>query len=450
MGEKSASDSPPSGKARTYARSVELSARARRLIPGGAHTYAKGADQFPEHAPVVITHGSGCHVWDVDGNEFIEYGMGLRAVTLGHAFPPVIEAVAAELSRGVNFSRPSVLELQCAERFAELIPGAEMVKFCKDGSHAVDAAIKLARAYTGRDMIARCSDHPFFSTSDWFIGSTDMKAGIPEWIRQHTLGFPYNDIAALTRLFDEWPGRIACVVMEAARTEEPAPGYLAQVRDLCHARGAVFIIDEMITGFRWNLRGAQAEYGVQADLSTFGKALANGFSVSALCGRRELMELGGFDHDRARVFLMSTTHGAETHGLAAAMATMKFYQSNPVIETLYARGARLRRGIEAIVSELKLEKYFGLTSRDCGLLFVTRDEAGKPSQAYRTLFLQELIDRGVIAPSLVVSYSHTEQDIDRTIEIIGEALSVYARALQEGIGKYLRGRPVKPAVREFA
>jgi glutamate-1-semialdehyde 2,1-aminomutase len=434
----------------SFARSTSHSARASQLIPGGAHTYAKGADQYPEHAPLIIERGEGCRVWDLDGNEFIEYGMGLRAVTLGHAFGPVVEAVTRELGRGSNYSRPAAIELECAELLAEIIPGAEMVKFCKDGSHAVDSALKLARAHTGRDMIAACADHPFFSTSDWFIGSTEMPGGIPDWIRQHTLRFPYNDADALDALLRAWPGRIAAVILEAARTDEPAPGYLQQVQALCRKHGAVFVIDEMITGFRWHLAGAQGCYGITPDLSTFGKAMANGFSVSALVGRRELMELGGSDHERQRVFLMSTTHGGETHGLAAAIATMEFYRANPVIETLYARGRQLRDGVQGVIRARGLEDHFRLVGRDCGLLYATFDENRRPSQAYRTLFLQEMIDRGVLSPSFVVSYSHSEMDIDSTVAIVAEVLDVYARALREGIDRYLRGRPVKPALRDYS
>jgi glutamate-1-semialdehyde 2,1-aminomutase len=423
--------------------------KARLLIPGGSHTYAKGDDQYPEIAPSFLVRGAGSHVWDVDGNEYIEYGMGLRAVTLGHAFDPVIKAVAAQLPLGTNFTRPSPIEVECAEELLDLLPGAEMVKFCKDGSMAVDGAIKLARAFTGRDMIAICGDHPFFSTNDWFIGTTDMPGGIPESVRQQTVKFRYNDIASLEALFDRHPRQIACVLMEAARTEEPRSGFLESVKACAHRNGAVFVLDEMITGFRWHLRGAQYLYGVTADLSTFGKALANGFSVSALAGRREIMKLGGWDHDRERVFLLSTTHGAETHGLAAAIATMKFYKQNPVIERLYARGERLRCGLQRVIAELKLEPHFSLLSRDCNLIFGTRDSEGKPSQGFRTLFMQELVVRGVIAPSFVVSYSHTEVDIDRTVDAAREALSIYRKALEDGVEKYLKGRSVKPVFRRF-
>ncbi len=427
-----------------------LHEKALRMIPGGAHTYAKGDDQFPEIAPSFIVRGSGSHVWGVDGREYIEFGMGLRAVTLGHAFEPVIKAAAAQLPLGTNFTRPSPIEVECAEELLELLPGAEMVKFCKDGSMAVDGAIKLARAHTSRDMIAICGDHPFFSTADWFIGTTGMPAGIPKWVREQTVKFRYNDIASLEALFEKYPGEIACVIMEAARTEEPVQGFLQAVKACTHRNGALFVLDEMITGFRWHLQGAQHEYDVTPDLATFGKALANGFSVSALTGKREFMQLGGLNHDRERVFLLSTTHGAETHGLAAALATIRFYKQNPVIETLYSRGNKLRNGLQQVIKELKLDSHFDLVSRDCNLIFGTRDAEGVPSQAFRTLFMQELISRGVIAPAFVVSYSHTEIDIDHTIDAATEALVIYRKALEDGIENYLKSRPVKPVFRPYA
>src|SRR5580658_5087151 len=262
--------------------SEALARRAREIIPGGAHTYAKGDDQFPSNAPPFIVRGRGCHAWDIDGNEFIEYSMGLRAVTLGHGYDPVIRAVAEQLPLGSNFTRPAALEVQCAEAFLDSVPTAEMVKFCKDGSTAVDAAVRLARAHTGHDLIAICGDHPFFSTSDWFIGSTGMPGGIPAWIRQGTLKFRYNDLDSVEELFAAHPRQIACVVLEAARISEPSPGFLSQLQALCHRNGALLVFDEMITGFRWHRAGAQHVYGVTPDLSTFGKAIANGFALSAV------------------------------------------------------------------------------------------------------------------------------------------------------------------------
>ena len=326
-------------KSPSFAHSRQLQRRAHARIPGGAHTYAKGDDQYPVNAPSFIARREGCHVWDVDGNEFIEYGMGLRSVMLGHAYGPVIEAAREQLSLGANFARPSPLEVECADKLAELVPSAGMVKFAKDGSTVTSAAVRLARAFTGRDRVVVCKDDPFISTADWFIGTTPMSAGIPQAVRALTLSFPYNDLPSLELLFAEHPGEIACVIMEAERGVPPIPGFLGAVSALCHREGTLFILDEMITGFRWALGGAQEVYGVAPDLSCFGKGMANGFSVSALVGRREIMELGGWQHAGPRVFLNSTTHGGETHSLAAAMKTMEIFQAEPVTAARRRRAA---------------------------------------------------------------------------------------------------------------
>jgi glutamate-1-semialdehyde 2,1-aminomutase len=428
--------------------SRRLQKRAHELIPGGCHTYAKGDDQYPQIAPPFIARGAGCHVWDVDGNEYIEYGMGNRAVGLGHAYAPVVDAVRDELSRGCNFTRPSSIEVECAEQFLSLIDSAEMVKFCKDGSDATSAAVKISRAYTGRDMIACCADHPFFSTDDWFIGTTAMNAGVPEAVKKLTVTFRYNDLNSARSLFEKHPGRIAAVILESARVDEPRDNFLHKLKDLCHSQGALFILDEMITGFRWHVGGAQKYYGIVPDLSAFGKALANGFSVSALAGRREIMRLGGLDHvDRPRVFLLSTTHGAETHALAAAIATMRVYQNEPVIEHLVRQGERLREQAESVIRRHGLEAYVEIVGRPSCLLYATRDLDHKPSQAMRTLLLQETIRRGVLMPSLVVAYSHTDEDIERTVEALDGALAVYRKALDGGVERFLIGRPSEPVMR---
>ncbi len=364
--------------------SADLQKRAHRLIPGGSHTYAKGDDQYPVLAPGFIARGSGCHVWDADGNEYIEYGMGNRAVGLGHAYPAVVEAVKADLSRGCNFTRPSPLEVECAERFLSLIGTADMVKFCKNGSDATSAAVKLARAYTDRDLVAYCGDHPFFSVDDWFIGPTPMGAGVPEAINALSVTFRYNDLESARAMFARHPGRIACCILEAARSDDPRDDFLHELKALCHANGALFIIDEMITGFRWHKRGAQHVYDIVPDLCTFGKALGNGFSISALAGQREYMRLGGLDHtDKPRVFLLSTTHGAETHALAAAMATMRIYDEEPVVERLTAAGDRLRTGLAQAIARRGLGDHVTLSGRPVCLLYGTRGMDGQPSQAFR-------------------------------------------------------------------
>jgi len=426
-----------------------LQRRAHELIPGGAHTYAKGDDQYPETAPPFIARGKGCHVWDLDGNEYLEYGMGLRSVALGHAFPAVIDAVRSELANGLNFTRPSPLEVQAAEIFLDCVSSAEMVKFAKNGSDATTAAVKLARAYTGRDLVAICGDQPFFSTDDWFIGSTAMSAGIPQSIRDLTLKFRFNDTASLESLFLAHPDQIACVVLEAETATAPRPGFLAELRTLCTRFGALMVLDEMITGFRWDVGGAQRVHDVVPDLSTFGKAIANGFPLAALAGKREIMERGGLRHTQERVFLLSTTHGAETHSLAAGIATMRVYQDEPVIETLYRRGERLKRGVDDVTRRHGVQDYLQVLGRASNLVFATRGPDRLPSQEYRTLFMQELIAAGIIAPSFVVSYSHTDDDIDRTIEAVDGAAAVYARALDDGATHHLQGRPVKPVFRPF-
>jgi glutamate-1-semialdehyde 2,1-aminomutase len=323
-----------------------------------------------------------------------------------------------------------------------------MVKFCKDGSDATSAAVKISRAYTGRDMIACCADHPFFSTDDWFIGTTAMNAGVPEAVKRLTVTFRYNDLDSVRSLFEKYPGRIAAVILESARVDEPRDNFLHKLKDLCHSQGALFILDEMITGFRWHVGGAQKYYGIVPDLSAFGKALANGFSVSALAGRREVMRLGGLDHvDRPRVFLLSTTHGAETHALAAAIATMRIYQNEPVIEHITRQGERLRELAESVIRRHGLEAYVEIIGRPSCLLYATRDLDCKPSQAMRTLLLQETIRRGVLMPSLVVAYSHTDEDIERTVEALDGALAVYRKALDGGVERFLIGRPSEPVMR---
>ena len=312
------------------------------LIPGGAHTYAKGDDQYPGASPGFIARGKGCHVWDVDGNEFIEYGMGLRAVTLGHAFAPVVEAAYRQMQLGINFTRPAKIEVDLAEALLDVIDGADMVKFAKNGSDVTTAAVKLARAYTGRDLIAICGDQPFFSIDDWFIGTTEMNAGIPQAISEMTVKFRYNDLESLRSCSTSFPVRLPASSWRRKQLCRRRRATLNRVKELCEEMGRVLIFDEMITGFRWHLGGAQKFHGVVPHLSTFGKAMGNGFAISALAGKREIMRLGGLDHDQTRVFLLSTTHGAETHALAASLETLRIYREQNVVEFLWKQGERLR------------------------------------------------------------------------------------------------------------
>ncbi|MFJ5678354.1 glutamate-1-semialdehyde 2,1-aminomutase [Streptomyces sp. NPDC093097] len=444
-------------------RSRQANERLHALIPGGAHTYAKGDDQYPENLAPVISHGRGAHVWDVDGNRYVEYGSGLRSVSLGHAHPRVIEAVRRELDRGSNFVRPSLMEVEAAERFLATVPTAEMVKFTKNGSDATTAAVRLARAVTGRPRVAVCGDQPFFSVDDWFIGTTPMSAGIPTATTELTVTFPYGDLAATEELLTRHHGEIACLILEpTGRTEpspspqprsgttDPTPGYLAGLRRLADRHGCVLIFDEMITGCRWSEAGAQGLYGVVPDLSTFGKALGNGFAVSALAGRRELMERGGLRHSHDRVFLLSTTHGAETHSLAAAMAVQATYTEEGITAQLHALGERLAAGVRDAAASMGVGDHVVVRGRASNLVFATLDENRQPSQQYRTLFLRRLLAGGVLAPSFVVSSALDDADIDRTVEVVAQACAVYRKALDAADPTpWLGGRPVKPVFRRL-
>lgn len=431
----------------TFSASAAHVDRACKTIPGGAHTYAKGADQYPEYMAPVIARGHGAKVWDIDGNELIEYGAGLKSVTLGHCFEPVDAAVREALNWGNNFVRPHRIELEAAELLRDLIPGVDMVKFGVNGSDATSAAVRLARAHTGRDVVAVCANHPFFSVHDWFIGTTPMCAGIPEVTRQRTIGFRYNDAEDLRRVLEEHRGQVAAIIMEPENSEPPVPGFFDAVRRICDEHGVVFILDEIITGFRWHLQGAQHLYGIRPDLTTFAKGMANGYPVSAVAGRREIMELGGFAEDRDRVFLLSQTYGGEPWMLAAFMAVVAAHRQMDIIGRLREAGARLRLGVNEIAGNLGIGDYFHIEGPDCSLVFVTKDNTGQRSQVMRTIFLRELLQRGVLAPSFVVNYGHDDGVLDRTLDVVGEALKAYKQALEGDAATLLGSRPVRPALR---
>lgn len=437
-------DAPAS--APCFDRSIAAQARLHEVVPGGAHTYARGEDQYPDGMAPVIARGLGSHVWDLDGNEFIEYGAGLRSVTLGHAFKPVTDAVRRALSAGNSFSRPSRMELDAAEDFLRTVPTAEMVKFAKNGSDVTTAAIRLARAATGRMTIAMCAQ-PFFSVDDWFIGTTAMRGGTRP---DDSVSFPYNDIDALRAVLAG--GDVAAVIMEAATgTCEPDPGYLQAVRDLCTAHGTVLIFDEMITGFRWSAAGAQSVYDVTPDLSCWGKALGNGFPISALAGRRDLMEAGGLNAPGERVFLLSTTHGPESASLAAMRAVIETYAESDPVSAMETTGQQLKSAINGLAHDHGIGDHLYIDGRPSCLVFVTKDVTGVPSQEFRTLVMSGLISRGVLGQSLVNSAAHTSADVEQTVEAFAGVMPYYRKALEDGSARpFFAGRPVTPAIRGTA
>ena len=450
--------------------SSSYSERLHRVIPGGAHTYSRGDDQYPANAPEILVSGKGATVTAADGRTLLDYGMGLRAVTLGYADERINRAAIRGMELGVNLTRASVLELEAAEKIVSLIAGADMVKFAKNGSNVTTAAAKVARAFTGRPYICVPRQHPFFSFDDWFIGATTIKRGIPEVHHATTLVFDYGDLASLQKLFDEHPGKIAGVMLEPATTVGPcdaAPGhdrlrvptpalaqwpgnFLKQVQALCRREGALFILDEMITGFRWDLHGAQRLFDVQPDLSTFGKGMANGFAVAALVGRREVMEVGAINKPgQERTFLVSTTHGGEMASLAAFLETVAVYEEKDVVKHLWDYGAKLSNGLESLAREAGVADSFQMQGSAVSLNYVTFDRARQSSLPLRTLFSQEMIRNGVLMPWIAQSFAHGEPELQQTLEAARKALAVYARALEGGVERFLEGPAIKPVFRQF-
>jgi len=428
----------------------DYSKRLNAVIPGGAHTYSRGHDQFPSNAPQILSRGKGAYIYDSEGKRYLDYGMALRAVNLGYAEDEVDAAAIREIHNGNNLTRPSLIELEAAELLVDLIDSVDMVKFTKNGSTSVSAAVKLARAYTGREMVARCAEHPFFSYDDWFIGSTPLTKGIPQETIDKTKTFQYNDIASLEELIARYPNQFACVVLEPAATEEPRDEFLHKVQALCSKNGIVFVLDEMITGFRWHMKGAQHVYGVKPDLCTFGKAMANGFSVSCVAGRREIMELGSIEAEgRERMFLLSTTHGAEMGGLGAFVAAVDFMQRNKVVEHLWGYGQKLISMLQRQAEAHGIADHFKAGGFACSPYFLTLDQAGANSLPLRTLFLQEMITNGVLMPWVALSYRHGDEELALTEAAVDQAFSVYRKALEDGVEKYLEGPVVKPVFRKY-
>jgi glutamate-1-semialdehyde 2,1-aminomutase len=457
---------------------LSLTPRLARAIPGGAHTYSRGADQFPANAPSILSRGKGCRIYDADQRPLLDYGMGLRSVTLGYAHDEVDEAAIRQLRNGNNLPRPSLIELEAAELLIGMIDSVDMVKFTKNGSTATTAAVKLARAFTGRDVVLRCLQHPFFSYDDWFIGSTVMARGVPQAIRDLTDTFDYNSIESLDAALARHRGRVACVIIEPMSFEcpqfsggAPAPAgfcacaapcqrrgcgpgagtnFLQQVEAACRREGALFVLDEMITGFRWHLKGAQHVYGVRPDISTFGKAMANGYSVACVAGRREVMDLGSIETPgQERTFLLSTTHGGEMSSLGAFVKTMDILARDRVVEHLWTYGNDLIAALRARAQAAGLARYIDFVGAPASPNFVTLDAQGRVSAELRTLLVQEMIKHGVFMPWLAFSHAHRHEHVEETATAFAAALPVYARALESGCGGLLEGPAVKPVFRRY-
>lgn len=416
--------------------SEALYRRAQERIPSVTQTLAKGPTQYIKGvAPKYLERGKGCRVWDADGNEYLDFNMGIGPISLGYCYPRVDNAIRAQLEKGITFSLMHPLEVEVAELVSSVIPNAERVRYSKTGCDVTTAAIRLARAFTGREKVLACGYHGWH---DWTIGTTDRSRGIPESVRALTSTFSYNDVDSLAAQLDD---KTAAVILEPMLFEFPQNEFLSKVRDLCTKHGALLVFDEMWTGFRLALGGAQEYFHVKADLATFSKAIANGMPLSVLTGRADVMSLLEKD-----VFFY-TTFGGEALSLAAAVATIGELKERDVPASLQKTGARLVEGYNALARELSMDytKCIGMGARS----MVTFAPSAGNTLEVKSVVQQELLKRGILWQGMhALSFSHTTADIDYTLSAYREVLPILKKAVAEGNPRrHLRGEPVQPVFR---
>lgn len=427
---------------RSLKRSYELLEKAKKIIPGVTQTFSKSPSQLVLGvSPVYLDHGKGAYVWDVDGNKYIDYPTALGPIILGHDDPDVTEAVVRQIRKGTIFSLPHPIELEVAERIIDAVPCAEMVRFGKNGSDVTAAAVRVARAYTGRDIVAICGYHGW---QDWYIGTTTRNRGVPKAVAALSKTFNYNDLASLKKVFDEDPGQVACVIMEPVGVVDPAPGFLQGVLDMCRKNGALLIFDEVLTGFRVAYGGAQSYYGITPDLACFAKAVANGFPLSVVTGRRDVMEL--FDE-----IFFSFTFGGETASLAAAAATMDKMKREPVIEHIWKQGRKIQNGYNNLAHELGIDEYTKCIGLPPRTVCTFKDpHTGANSLAMRSLLQQELVKRGVLFLfGFNICYALSDRDVEYTLDALRDALTILAAGTKAGdVDRRVEGTVVQPVFRQ--
>jgi glutamate-1-semialdehyde 2,1-aminomutase/spore coat polysaccharide biosynthesis protein SpsF len=426
---------------RELTKSEDYWSRAEKIIPAGTQTLSKGPTQFVRGvAPKYLKSGKGSHVWDVDGNEYIDYGIGCNSILLGYAYPQVNRAITKQLKDGINYTLMHPLEVELSELLIETIPCAEMVRFGKNGSDVTSAAIRVARAYTGRDKIVCCGYHGW---QDWYVATTERNKGIPQAVKGLSFTFRYNNIESLEKVFSENKGEIAAVIMEPVGVHPPQNNFLKKVKEITHKNGAIFIFDEVLTGFRFSLGGAQEYFKVIPDLSCFGKTLANGMPVSAIVGKKEIME-------KFNEVFFSFTFGGEALSLTAAMTTIKEMKERNVVAHLWKQGRKLQDGYNQLAKESGIERYTRCIGYPVRAIITFQDSEGKDSLEMKTLFQQEAIKRGILFTGYNgVSYSHKDEDIRKTLEVYKEAMGILKRAIEENnILKYLEGGLVHPVFRK--
>lgn len=423
-----------------FKRSHEMLARAERTIPLGSQTFSKSHIQFPQgHAPLFLERGEGALVWDVDGNRYVDAISGLLSLLLGYRDPEVDAAILAQLDRGISFSLATDLEAEVAERLVANFPSAEMVRFGKNGTDATSAAIRLARAHTGKTLVAVSGYHGW---QDWYIGSTVRNLGVPSQVSALTKTFPFGNVDALAALLATQPGEFAAVIMEPCSALEPPDGYLSDVKSLAHRHGALLIFDEVITGLRVSSGGAQAYYDVTPDLTAIGKALGNGMPISAIVGRADVMSL------MSEVFY-SGTFGGETLSLAAARAVLDKIDSAPVISHLWETGQAIRDGFMTHAHAAGLSDIVALMGLPPWLILRWEDHASASREAIRTFFLREMLANGVlINGSFNVSYAYDEACIRQTLAATEVALHRLADELR--MGRLLETLDCPPIVPVFS
>ena len=422
---------------RPIAQSKAWFTRANAVIPGAAQTFSKSTSQFVQGvSPIFLQRGAGCRVWDVDGNEYIDYVQGLLPNILGYAHPEVSAAVVAQLAEGHSFSLPHPLEVELAERLTRIIPCAEMVRFGKNGSDATAGAVRAARAYTNRERVACCGYHGW---QDWFIGSTSRNRGVPKAVCELTHSFPYNDLAALEQLLDTHPGEFAAVIMEPVNFVEPQPGYLQGVKDLAHRHSALLIFDEICVGFHIGLGGAQKHYGVTPDVACFGKAMGNGFPIACVVGRAEIMQV--FDE-----IFFSFTFGGEVASMAAAMKVLDILEQTDALARIESNGRRLQDGFNALVKRANLTDRFECVGQPFWSLLKFRNAEGKDSFLERSLFQQETVKRGLL---MLVTHNmtaaHDAIAVEQTLEIYAATLKTLSGWLSDpNPAQFLEGPIIQP------
>ena len=422
---------------RSIAQSQAWFARAQKVIPGCAQTFSKGYTQYVQGvAPIFLQRGKGCRVWDVDGNEYIDYVQGLLPNILGYAHEGVNAAATAQLREGHSFSLPHPLEVELAERLTRLIPCAEMVRFGKNGSDATSGAVRAARAFTGRERIACCGYHGW---QDWYIGSTTRNAGVPVAVRQLTHTFIYNDLASLERLFKEHSGEFAAVIMEPVNFFEPAPGFLAGVKELARKHGALLIFDEICSGFHFGLGGAQKLYDVTPDLACFGKAMGNGFPIACVVGRANVM----------RVFteiFCSFTFAGEVASMAAAMKVLDVLENTDALARMEANGRTLQDGVNVMAAQAGLNAHIKAIGASRWSLLKFTEQDGTDSSLVKNLFQQEAIKRGVlILVTHNMTAAHDSSTINETLGVYAEVFRTLSDWLQDpDPARFLQGSMSQP------